>query len=181
MSFIPRPSDPHPFPRKKELLRHSVYFSGISNQRPRVQNASMTATLYHTKQHLWTQFVFFDIENDIALCLLLSLQLYVLSVIWHAFILKASSRCWQEVVVAMETRKVSQRAELVIKSAIIKPTHLEGRYDWSIVLSFDITLSFSYYSGPSVNRREARYSNWHSNRDWTGRFQGFIYLEMLFY
>ena len=51
----------------------------------------------------------------------------------------------------METRTVSQRAELVIKSAIIKPTHLEGRYDWSIVLSFDITLSFSYYSGPSVN------------------------------
>ena len=44
------------------------------------------------------------------------------------------------VVIAMETRNVSQRAELVIKSAIIKPTHLEGRYDWSIVLSFDITL-----------------------------------------
>ena len=103
-------------PLTPELLRHSVYFSGISNQRPRVQNASMTATLYHTKQHLWTQFVFFDIENDIALCFLLSLQLYVLSVIWHAFILKASLRCWQEVVVAMETRKVSQRAELVIKS-----------------------------------------------------------------
>ena len=51
----------------------------------------------------------------------------------------------------METRKVSQRAELVIKSAIIKPTHLKGRYDWSIVLSFDITLLFRYYSGPSVN------------------------------
>ena len=108
----------------------------------------MTATLYHTEQHLWTQCVLFDIENDIALCFLISLQLYVLSVIWHAFILKASSRCWQEVVVAMETRKVSQRAELVIKSAIIKPTHLEGRYDWSIVLSCDITLSFSYYSNP---------------------------------
>ena len=86
--------------KKKQLLRHSVYFSGISKQRPRVQNASITATLYHTEQHLWTQFVFFDIESDIALCLL---QLYVLSVIWHAFILKASLRCWQEVVVAMET------------------------------------------------------------------------------
>ena len=61
----------------------------------------------------------------------------------------------------METRKVSQRAELVIKSAIIKPTHLEGRSDWSIVLSFDITLSFSYYSGPSVNRREGQASFFH--------------------
>ena len=37
-----------------------------------------------------------------------------LSVIWHAIILKASLRCWQEVVVAMDTRKASQRAELVI-------------------------------------------------------------------
>jgi len=46
------------------------------------------------------------------------------------------------------TCATSQRAELVIKSAKIKPTHLEGGYDWSIVLSFDITLSLSYYSWP---------------------------------
>ena len=42
----------------------------------------------------------------------------------------------------------SQWAELVIKLAITKSTHLEGRYDWSILLSFEISLSLNYCSEP---------------------------------
>ena len=74
MTFIPRPSEPHPFPRKKEQKRINES-DPLPHKTTPVNNPICV------------------LEKNIALCLLLSLQLYVLSVIWHAFILKASLRC----------------------------------------------------------------------------------------
>ena len=106
----------------------------------------------------------------------------------------ANHRCTS--VVKVQTHSQHTAGWTCHKAAITKPDHLEGRYDWSVLLSFEITrLSIRLYQDhlsqswkqhflPNNCRDTKFWQKWllsfnssHSDTNWIGRFECFISSE----